>query len=66
MQHWARTATNLDPHLRQRYRAMRRRGLGHRRAYRQIADRLLRMLTAAIRDASLYDSRRHNQEARAA
>lgn len=66
MQHWARTATNLDPHLRRRYRAMRRRGLGHRRAYRQIGDRLLRMLTAAIRDGSLYDSRRHNQEARAA
>lgn len=56
--HWARLAVASDPHWHEAYEALRRRGHRAGRAYRTIADRLLRVLLAMIRDGATYDPER--------
>ncbi len=56
--HWSRVAVQKDPYWRAAYAALRARGHWHARALRTIGDRLLRVLCAALRDATLYDPTR--------
>ncbi len=56
--HWARVASQHDPTSTAYYRRLRERGHTHPRATRQLADRLLRILVAMLRDGSLYDAER--------
>jgi transposase len=56
--HWARTAAVHDPWAKERYIAMRARGLGYDRALRGLVDRLLSRLIACLRDDVLYDPSR--------
>ena len=58
MYNWGRVAVQKDEQLRARYKSMRSRGHTHGRALRGIADRLLRMLIAMLRDGTLYDPAR--------
>lgn len=53
--HWALAAIQRDPACRQRYDALRQRGHRHARALRTIADRLLAIACAMLRDRTLYD-----------
>ena len=53
--HWARAASQTDPLSRATYRAMRQRGHSHPRALRSLADRLLAVACAMLRNATLYD-----------
>ena len=53
--HWARVAVQCDPACRARYEALRDRGHGYHRALRSVADRLLRVACAMLRDGTLYD-----------
>jgi transposase len=55
--HWARVASQHDPYARTYYDRSRARGHTHARATRQLADRLLRVLTAMLRDGTLYELR---------
>ena len=48
-------AVQNDEQLRARYRCMRGKGHSHGRALRGIADRLLRVLVAMLRNGTLYD-----------
>jgi transposase len=59
--HWARTAAQFDPSMRQRYNALRQRGHSHNRALRTIGDRLLAIACAMLRNATLYDPQRYHQ-----
>ncbi len=52
--HWARVASQSDPICRARYAALRARGHGHGRALRSIADRLLAVACAMLRNKTLY------------
>lgn len=56
--HWARVSTQIDAHSRAQYAALRQRGHTHGRALRSVADRLLRILMAMLRSATLYDPNR--------
>lgn len=56
--HWARTATQRDPHWKARYAALRRRGHSHGRACRGIADRLLNVICSMLRHRTSYDAER--------
>jgi len=56
--HWARVASQRDPHWRSLYRALRARGHGHGRACRGVADRMLAVLMAMLRTRTLYDPSR--------
>jgi transposase len=53
--HWARVATQRDPKSREAYRALRARGKTHGRALRTVADRLLALACAMLRDRTLFD-----------
>ncbi len=53
--HWARVAIQHDPISRQRYAALRARGHGHARALRTVADRLLAVACAMLRNQTLFD-----------
>jgi transposase len=53
--HWAWNASLVDPHLARLYKDMRRRGLTHSRALRGVADRLLNVAVAALRNQTFYD-----------
>ena len=53
--HWARVAVQHDPVCRARYEDLRRRGHGHARSLRSVADRLLNVACAMLRDGTLYD-----------
>jgi transposase len=53
--HWARVAAQKDPASGSQYRSLRERGYTHGRALRSVADRLLRMLVAMLKDGTLYD-----------
>lgn len=64
--HWARVATQKDPFCRARYAALRARGHSHARALRSLADRLLAMLCAMLRNQTPYDPKRHRQHLAAA
>ena len=56
--HWARVSTQVDAHSRAQYAALRERGHTHGRALRSVADRLLRVLVAMLKSATLYDPNR--------
>ena len=55
--HWARVASQRDPATRARYAALRARGHTHGRALRSVADGLLRILVAMLRDQKLFQPR---------
>jgi transposase len=57
--HWALGAIQHDPASRAKYTALRQRGHGHARALRSVADRLLAMLCAMLRNQTLFDPDRH-------
>ena len=53
--HWARVAVQHDPASKARYEALRGRGHGHARSLRSVADRLLNVACAMLRDGTPYD-----------
>ena len=53
--HWANTAMQNDPVSEAKYRALRDRGHGHHRALRTVADRLLYVACAMLRDGTVFD-----------
>lgn len=58
--HWARGAMRCDPLCRAKYNDLRSRGHSHGRALRSIADRLLNVACAMLRNRTLFDpTRRH-------
>ena len=56
--HWARVAAQRDPASHDKYRSLRARGHGHARALRSVADRLLNVACAMLRDRACFDSHR--------
>ena len=56
---WGAKAMQNSPHYAQMYGRMRKRGLTHGRSCRQIADRLLPVLFAMLRDRTLYQPAMH-------
>ena len=56
--HWARVAAQHDPVSHDKYRSLRARGHGHARALRSVADRLLNVACAMLRDRACFDSHR--------
>jgi transposase len=53
--HWARVATQHDDATRKHYATLRAKGHTHGRALRGVADRLLKMAMAMLRDQTQYD-----------
>lgn len=53
--HWARIATQKDELSRAHYAGLRQRGHSHGRALRGVADRLLKVAVAMLRNRTLYD-----------
>ena len=62
--HWARTAAQRDPASHNKYQALRARGHGHARALRSVADRLLSVACAMLRDGTCFDPQRVGTTAR--
>lgn len=56
--HWARVAAYNDPVSKQAYSALRQRGCTHGHSLRNIADRLLKVACAMLRDGTLYDPKK--------
>ena len=56
--HWARVAAQRDLVSQRRYQALRARGHGHARALRSVADRLLNVACAMLRDGACFDPHR--------
>ena len=56
--HWARVAAQRDPVSKAKYQALRQRGHRHARALRSVADRLLNVACAMLRDGALFDPQR--------
>lgn len=56
--HWARSAARYDAVSRGKYQALRARGHGHARALRSVADRLLNVACAMLRDGACFDPQR--------
>lgn len=56
--HWARVAAQRDPVSKAKYQTLRQRGHGHARALRSVADRLLNVACAMLRDGALFDPKR--------
>lgn len=54
--HWAWNATLVEPHFDRLYKGMRDRGLSHARALRGVADRLLHVTVAVLRNGTCYDA----------
>lgn len=54
MYHWARIAVRYDRVSRLKYEALRERGHGYARALRSVADRLLNVACAMLRDRTLF------------
>ena len=63
MYHWARVATQLDPTSRAKYAALRSRGHNHARALRSVADRLLNVACAMLRDGTTFNPSRQQKTA---
>ena len=63
--HWARVAAQHDATSRAKYAALRERGHGHARALRSVADRLLGVVGAMLRNQTEYDAN-HARQRRAA
>lgn len=55
---WARSAARYDAVSRGKYQALRARGHGHARALRSVADRLLNVACAMLRDGACFDPQR--------
>ena len=55
--HWARVAMQKDPVSKAKYHVLRSRGHGHARSLRSVADRLLNVACAMLRDQTLFDPR---------
>jgi len=53
--HWARVASQHDPGCKAYYQRLRGRGHTHGRALRSVANRLLRILVAALKSHALFD-----------
>lgn len=53
--HWARVAAQRDPRSKAKYQELRARGHGHARALRSVADRLLKVACAMLRDGALFN-----------
>jgi hypothetical protein len=53
--HWARVSVQCDPHSKKHYAELRAKGHSHGRALRGVADRLLAVLIAMLRNNTLYD-----------
>ena len=53
--HWARVAMQRDPVCHAKYRTLRSRGHGHARSLRSVADRLLNVACAMLRDQTPFD-----------
>jgi transposase len=60
--HWARVAVQYDRTTRAKYEALRARGHGYARALRSVADRLLNVACAMLRDGTLFDPSLHVQK----
>jgi transposase len=56
--HWARVSSQCDPRAKHHYQTLRQIGHSHGRALRGVADRLLALLVAMLRDQTLYDTTR--------
>lgn len=61
--HWARAAVQRDQRCAQHYQELRNRGHNHARALRSVADRLLGIACAMLKNQTVYDSKRHEREA---
>ncbi len=61
--HWARVAAQRDPRSKAKYQELRARGHGHARALRSVADRLLKVACAMLRDGILFDPQRYGAPA---
>lgn len=59
--HWARVAAQHDATSRAKYAALRERGHGHARALRSVADRLLGVVGAMLRNQTEYDANHARQ-----
>jgi hypothetical protein len=58
MHHWANRSIICDPRSRQHYDQLRAAGHHHARAVRGLADRLLGLLIAMLKNGERYDSTR--------
>lgn len=61
--HWSRVAVQHDPISKAKYKALRGRGHSHGRALRSVADRLLAIACAMLRDGTRFDPSRTTAEA---
>lgn len=59
MHNWGEAARRHSPHYSKKYAEMRARGHTHGRACRQIVDQMLTVVTAMLRDRTLYDPQLH-------
>jgi hypothetical protein len=57
--HWSRVSMQHDERSRQHYHRLRRSGHSHGRALRGVADRLLAILIAMLKQQTPYDPQRH-------
>jgi transposase len=55
MYHWARVAVQQDPKSKAKYAALRGRGHSHGRALRSVADRLLNVACAMLKNGTLFN-----------
>jgi transposase len=63
LHHWAHMAVLRDPHFELHYHSLRAKGHRHARALRGVMDRILAIAVAMLRDRTLYDPARRNNEA---
>jgi hypothetical protein len=59
--HWSRVSLQHDERSRQQYHRLRRSGHSHGRALRGVADRLLAVLIAMLRQQTRYDPQRRQR-----
>ena len=62
--HWSRVATQHDPISKAKYKSLRERGHSHGRALRSVADRLLAVACAMLRDQTCFDRSRKTTAAK--
>lgn len=55
---WAGSAIRKDPKSKMAYAALRARGATHGRALRSVADRLLKLVCAMLKNQAVYDPSR--------
>lgn len=59
--HWARVSMQNDPRCAQHYSTLRQHGHSHGRALRGLADRLLKLLVAMLKNHQLFDPKQWNR-----